>query len=103
MDDKKLFDAIEHGKGGDRELGVVTLAPDGTMAIVSEAGDGDGGLRTVVDELNRETQLHAPAVPPPGAKRFEVFTQPVTRDQAAFVPTMLAFLRKYHDIELRAR
>jgi len=103
MGDEKRFDAIEHGKGSERKLGVLTLGADGMLGIVSEGEGGGEVLQTVVEELNRETQLHAPAVPPPGAKRFEVFTRPVTRDSREFKPTLIAFLRKYHDIGLRAQ
>lgn len=98
----RLFDAVQHDNGSAQVLGVVAMAADGTLTIES-AGDESPTLRTVVDELNQETQLHAPATPPEGARRFGVFTQPVDRGSDGFVPALVAFLRKYHDIELRPR
>lgn len=105
MNDDREFDAVQHDGGGERVLGVVTMAGDGRMSIVS-AGGADAGsetLETVVGELNRESTLHVPMAPPAGARQFEVFTGVVERGSGEFVPAMLAFLRKYHDIELRAR
>lgn len=102
MSTGRMFDAVQHDRGASRVLGVVAMAADGTLTI-EPGGEESDALRTVVDELNEETQLHAPAVPPEGARKFEVFTQPVDRGSDGFVPALIAFLRKYHDIELRPR
>ena len=87
----------------ERVLGVVTMDAAGVLAIVSAVPDEDETLETIVEEMNAETTLHEEAPRPEGARQFEVFTRPIERGTAGFVPAMLEHLKRYFDIELRPR
>ncbi len=103
MATERTFEAIEHDEGKQRSLGIVTMDANGVLCIVSMQPDESEQLQTIVDELNAEDTLHEEAVPPAGARQFEVFTRPIPRGAEGFVPALLDHLQRYHGIELRPK
>lgn len=103
----KSFDVVQTDEDDDvvseRVLGVVTMDAVGMLTIVSAVPDEDDTLRTIVEELNEETTLHEEVQPPEDAQQFAVYTRPIERGTADFVPALLDHLKRYHDIELRPR
>jgi hypothetical protein len=86
--------------GRARNIGVLALAPDHTLSIVSAVSGRTTFLHDLAHRTNALEQLHVDSGPPEGAEEGALYTRPVPRTDAAFHDALLARLRVYYGIEL---
>lgn len=87
-------------KGQVRAIGVVALAPDSALSIVSAEPDRAAFLQNLVDRMNALGELHVVAAPPASAPEGAVYSNSVRRNEPEFRDALIDRLRRYYGLEL---
>jgi hypothetical protein len=90
----------DEGGGSARAIGILALAPDCALSIVSAEPDGAAFLQDIVDRSNALAVLHVAAAPPEDAPEGAVYTRPVRRTDGEFRQALLDRLRRYYAIDI---
>jgi hypothetical protein len=95
------YEAIYHGDDGLEHAGVLSMAADGTLAIVSADDRFADTLDTVVRNMNAMPHETVRVPPGPDQPRYSLRSRVIPRSSAEFIPTMLANIRRGYRLELR--
>jgi len=81
-------------------IGEVDATPDGKLTLVSVVPDKNEFLTDLIEEVNGQSEMHVEAQPPPGARRYAVYSKIVPRSDPGFFDALKDFLAKYYDLTL---
>jgi hypothetical protein len=95
------YEAIYHGDDGLEHAGVLSMAADGKLAIVSSDDRFVETLDIVVHSMNTMPHETIRVPPKPDRPRWSLHSPVISRSSAEFIPTMLANIRRGYRLELR--
>ncbi len=89
------YKVIYHDQGKSENAGVVDIAGDGRLAVVSAEPRFANAIGAVVTNMNAmDTQL-VEGRPPAGAPSHSEWSKTIARKSPEFIPAMLADIRGY--------
>ena len=98
----RQFAVIDHADGGAQPAGVVSMAADGMLAIVSAEPQSAYKLDMAVNNLNAMQSEQVEAAAPPGTPRYTLYARAVDRASPEFAPALIEHLRSGYELELRS-
>jgi len=94
-----VYEIAEEG-GPDALIGEAEYAADGMLTLTGGLPDKADFLRDVFGRVNAKASLSKLIGPAPGAERFALGTETVTRDDPAFFDALQEYLTKYFGVRL---
>jgi hypothetical protein len=89
------YKVVYHDQGKSEDAGVISIAADGRLAIVSTPPRFNNAINVVVTNMNAMDAETVEAPPPPGAAKHSSWSRSVKRESPDFIAAMLADIRGY--------
>jgi|ERR1051326_143062 hypothetical protein len=88
------YGVVFHDEGIRGDAGIIDVAADGRLTVVSAAPDFAVAISVIVANMNAMQAETVRARPPDGAPKYSLWSRTVPRDSPQFIATMFANIRR---------